>query len=85
MKYSLIEIRPNLQKRGWYVVHSNLKFNRMKEENPPSPMGFYHYPLKMGKKKAFEELKKAMVLAHVDQIAKLSKSLKSLIELELKD
>jgi hypothetical protein len=45
-----------------------------REEKPASKpnggLGFYHYPRKMGKKRALERLKKAMIRVREKEIAK---------------
>ena len=79
MKFSTVEIRPsNLTDPEWEVRFVDLPHERVNEGIGPSGLGFYHYPRKMGKKKAFEILKKHLVEEHEKRIVSLAKSLAKL-------
>jgi hypothetical protein len=71
MYYSTIEIKPSLNDK--FVVHYyHQKYDRESSEGSLSPgLGFYHHPKRMGKEKAFNKLKEAMI----KEIYKLFKNL----------
>jgi hypothetical protein len=85
MYFDTIEIRPKaFGKKGWEVRHSQLRFDRQPGPGSMSDLGFYHYPRRKGKKKAFEELKAHMIKRHEDEIFNLLRSLDELKKLEMK-
>lgn len=84
MKYSTVEIKPSRVKRGsWQVMFSDLDGDRVKEAHAPHGLGFYHYPRRMGKEKAFEILRSHLVKKHEEEICKLVNSLASLCNLQM--
>jgi hypothetical protein len=85
MKFSTVYIRPvGIKKnRKWEVVFVDLPFDRKNDGAGPSSMGFYHYPRRMGKKKAFEILKVHLVKNHEEEISLLTKSLSALKLLDM--
>ncbi len=84
MKYSTVEIKPQGYKRDtWEISFYDLDGDRIKESHGPHSLGFYHYPRKLGKEKAFNELKSFLISKHSAEIERLAKSLKKLKELEL--
>ena len=83
MKFSTVEIRPHLDKNDmWGVRFSDLPGDRIDEGLGPSGLGFYHYPRRLGKKKAFEILRSHLVAKHEEKINELTRSLEKLKELE---
>jgi hypothetical protein len=84
MKFSTVQIRPSGHKRDrWEVSFSDLPFDRVDEKQGPHSLGFYHYPRKMGKEKAFEAMKAHIVKKHEEEIAALTKSLAQLMALKM--
>lgn len=77
MYYNCIEIRPDYHQNRWIVQHQSLNGDRT-GKTVPNGLGFYHYPRKMGKRKAFERLKKVMIDHHKKAIIDLQKSLQAL-------
>jgi hypothetical protein len=85
MKFSTVYIRPvGIKKnRKWEVVFVDLPGDRLNESSGPHNFGFYHYPRRMGKKKAFEVLKAHLVKNHEEEILLLTKSLSALKSLDM--
>lgn len=84
MKFSTVEILPSGNKRNkWEVRFSDLDGDRMNEGHGPHSLGFYHYPRRMGKDKAFEALRAHLIAKHEEQLAALTKSLKKLKALKM--
>lgn len=83
MLYSTVEIKP--RDNEWYVCFSDLEGQRHDEGHRPHPLGFYHYPKRMGKKKAFEALKKQLISQHTKKISQFTESLEKLVALEMKE
>ena len=84
MKFSTVEIRPCGTKRDkWEAIFVDLDGDRVNERRGPHGMGFYHYPRRMGKEKAFEELRAYMVAKHEEEISVLTKSLAKLKHLKM--
>ena len=84
MKVSTVYIRPiGIKKdKKWDVDFVDLPGDRKNKDTGPSSMGFYHYPRRMGKKKAFEALKNHLIKCHEEEISLLTKSLCALKLLE---
>jgi hypothetical protein len=80
MKFSTVRIQPGYG--GWVVYFYDLKLDRRNDPTVPHPAGFYNYPCKLGKKKAFKALQARMVQAHEEEIARLTGSLNKLKELK---
>ena len=80
MLYSFVEILP--REKEWVVSFSDLEGQRQDEGHLPNSLGFYYYPRKLGKKKAFETLKKHLIENHIKKISKLTESLEKLHNLE---
>ena len=84
MKFSTVEIRPGGNKRDkWEVSFADLHGDRVNEGHGPHSLGFYHYPRRMGKVKAFEALRAHLVAKHEEEIAALTKSLGKLKALKM--
>lgn len=84
MKFSTVEIRPGGSKRDkWDVGFWDLDGDRVNEGHGPHSFGFYHYPRRMGKEKAFEALRSHLVAKHEEEIAALTKSLGGLKALKM--
>ena len=84
MKFSTVEIRPGGSKRDkWEVRFADLPHDRVNEGHGPHGLGFYHYPRRMGKEKAFEALRAHLVAKHEEEIAALTKSLGKLKALKM--
>jgi len=84
MKFSTVEIRPAGVKRDkWGVSFSDMEGDRVNEGHGPHGLGFYHYPRRMGKEKAFEALRSHLVAKHEEEIAALTKSLAKLKALKM--
>jgi len=82
MYYSTIEIKPDVDK--WKVSYWDIPYDR--ESGYPSlnaGLGFYHYSRKMGKEKAFNKLKEAMIKARFDRIAEIVEDIRDIQKLEL--
>jgi hypothetical protein len=83
--FDTIEIKPKaFGKKGWEVRHYQLNYDRVPSEGSMSGLGFYHYPRRKGKQKAFEELKAYLIKRHEDEIFDLLRSLDELKKLEMK-
>lgn len=79
MKFSTVEIRPSGCNRDeWDVSFSDLPGDRYNDGQGPNGLGFYHYPRRLGKKKAFDALKAHLVAKHEERISSLEKSLAKL-------
>lgn len=86
MKFSTVEIRPSIAEReDWDVRFSDLDGDRVNEGIGPQSMGFYHYPRRMGRAKAFEKLRAHLVAKHEEAISSLTKSLEKLNALKAPD
>jgi hypothetical protein len=84
LKFSTVEIKPDLlDPDKWSVSFSDLDGDRHNEGIPPSSLGFWHYPRKLGREKAFNTLKTHMIERHVKEIEMLSKSLSKLVDLKM--
>jgi len=57
--------------------------DRVKTKINPNSMGYYHYDKKLGRKKAFNQLKSLLIKNHEEEIARLSRSLFELRKLEV--
>jgi hypothetical protein len=80
MKFSTVEIRP--YDGQWEATFYDLPHDRVEEISVAHALGFYHYPRKLGKAAAFEELRSVMLEAHEREIERLQKSAASLRELQ---
>jgi hypothetical protein len=80
MKFSTVEIRPYAEE--WHVTFYDLPHDRTEEISVAHALGFYHYPRKLGKAAAFEELRSVMLAAHEREIERLQKSAASLRKLQ---
>jgi len=79
MKYSTVEIRPSrIKKNAWEVNFSDLDGDRVNEGHYPHGLGFYHYPRRIGKEKAFDTLRVFLMQKHEEEINNLTKSLAKL-------
>lgn len=84
MKFSTVEIRPyGIKRDKWGVSFSDLPYDRVNEDQGPCAFGFYHYPRRMGKAKAFEALRSLLIARHEEKIAALTKSLEKLHALKM--
>lgn len=84
MKFSTVEIRRGGSKRDkWEVSFADLYGDRVNEGHGPHSLGFYHYPRRMGRAKAFEALRAHLVAKHEEEIAALTKSLGKLKALKM--
>jgi hypothetical protein len=83
MKFSTVEIRPGGRRGKWEVRFSEMDGDRVFESHGPHSMGFYHYPRRIGKEKAFEALRAHLVTKHEDEIAALTESLGELKALKM--
>ncbi len=85
MKFSTVEIKPGgIDRKYWEVSFSDLDGDRVYEGQKPHSFGFFHYPRRMGKLKAFNLLKEHLVAEHVKSIKSLTDSLSKLKELNPK-
>jgi hypothetical protein len=83
MHYNLIEIRPNIFKDGeWNISNQELPHDREPASHDPKGCGFYYYPRRMGKKRAFERLKKHLIRIREDDIKPRLKEIKELKDLK---
>jgi hypothetical protein len=84
MKFSTVEIRPaGVKSDKWGVSFCDMEGDRVNEGHGPHGFGFYHYPRRMGKEKAFEALRSHLVAKHEEEIAALTKSLAKLKALKM--
>lgn len=84
MKFSTVEIIPSGHKRDkWEVRFTDLTGDRVNERHGPNGLGFYHYPRRIGKAKAFEMLRGHLIAKHEEKIAELTKSLGKLKALKM--
>ena len=77
MYYDTITIKPTIEGE-WEISHYQIPDDREANQSSISALGFYHYPRRKGKKKAFNELKEFMIKRHEDEINNLTKSLEKL-------
>jgi hypothetical protein len=84
MKYSFIEIRPNLD-GGWYVRHDNSdKADRHpRKEYVPHSLGFFYFPRKWGVKNGMAVLIQDMIKRREKEIARLKKDIKLIRKVKL--
>jgi hypothetical protein len=82
MKFSTVEIRPRTTTDEWQVLFSDLEGDRHNEDFGPNGLGFYHYPRRMGRKKAFEALRNHIISKHEKEIEALTQSIGKLKKLE---
>ena len=87
MRFSTVHIRPSGHKRDkWQVSFADLPGgDRVNDGHGPHGLGFYHYPRRMCKEKAFEAMKAHLVAKHEEEIAMLTKSLAKLKSLKMPD
>lgn len=84
MKYNLIEIRPDSSTHGGWKVLSGLDpQDREPGNTTPNSGGFYYCPETILVEEGFQQLKNLLIKNHTEEIARLTKSLESLQELEL--
>ena len=87
MKYSTVEICKvsglSKSKKKYEVTFKDLDGGRHDENLLPNAIGFWHYRSRIGKKKAFESLKKTMIDARVAEIEKIKENIVALQKLEL--
>ncbi len=83
MLYDTVEIR--LTSNGeWEVLYRELPYDRKEgEQQLNGVFGFYHYPRKWGKKKAFEALRNQMINERLKAIAELQSQIDKLRALSL--
>lgn len=78
MRYNTIEIKPSFD-GGWQVFHRELPYDRKEgEQQLNAVFGFFHYPRKWGKKKAFEALRNQMINERLKAIAELQSQIDKL-------
>ena len=85
MKFSTVHIRPVgfKEDRRWEVAFADLPGDRNNDAGGPNGWGFYHYPRRIGKKKAFDALKAHLIERHEEEISLLTKSLSALKSLDI--
>jgi hypothetical protein len=84
MKFGTVEIRPSRLRQGeWLIDFYYLPGDRVGEGSGPYNLGFYHYPLRMGRKKAFEALRAHMVAKCEEEIEELTKRIGELNALKM--
>ena len=78
MLYDTISIRP-AHDGGWEVCHAELPYDRKSGEQALNgAFGFFHYPRKWGKEKAFETLRSKMIEERLKAIAELQSQIDEL-------
>lgn len=83
MLYDTIEIKPTLNGE-WEVLHRALPHDRKKgEQQLNATLGFFHYPRKMGKEKAFRMLRDRMIEERFNVIIDLILQINKLRSLSL--
>lgn len=83
MKYSTVQIRPSpIDRNDWDVSFADLDGDRTMTAPGPHSLGFYHYPTKLGRAKAFAKLRDYLLKKHDDEIDALQKSRAKLRNLE---
>lgn len=85
MKFSTVKIRRSGKCNLWEVHFEDLPGDRSNWNYGPHNSGVFHYPRRMGKEKAFEELKAHMVARLEEEIAALTKSLVKMKALKMPD
>jgi len=81
MHYNTVSIFPSGDGK-WGVVFIRMIKDRVKVDNPtPNALGFFHYPCRWGKQKAFIMLRDYLVKRHDEEIAALQKSRDALLAL----
>lgn len=65
------------------MTFKDLEYDRYNENLLPNALGFYYYESRIGKKKAFESLKKTMIDSRVAEIEKIKENIVALQKLEL--
>lgn len=84
MKFSTVEIRPSRLRSGeWIIDFTYIHGDRVGDGSGPYNLGFYHYPRRMGRKKAFEALRAHMVAKCEEEIEELTKRIEGLNALKM--
>lgn len=84
MEFSTVQIRPDVtDHNNWAVDFWDLFGDRVNEGQGPTRLGFYYYPRKLGKVKAFNTLRAFLVATHEEEIVALTKSLDKLKALRM--
>lgn len=85
MHYDTVEITPS-GGGEWAVGFSTSDKDRIKVINPvPNSLGFFHYPRRWSKQKAFTMLRDHLVKMHNEEIDALIKSRNALLGLPVPD
>ena len=85
MRYDTVEIKPSTD-GDWQVFHRKLPYDRKEgEQHLNSVFGFFHYPRKWGKKKAFEVLRNQMIHDRLKAIIELQNQIEHLRALTAPD
>ena len=84
MKFSCVEIRFIRSRDKWEVTFfDDLGGDKINENQKPNNLGFYYYPSKMGREKAFKALRTHLIKTHEKEIKILEKSLRKLKKLKI--
>lgn len=83
MKFSTVRIYPNISKNDWKVRFEVIEGDSEDDGLGPNSLGFYHYPRRIGKKRAFKILRSHLVAMHEKDLAVLAESLRKLKSLKI--
>lgn len=83
IRLNFIEILPSNNGLKWEISFLEEKYYSPEYKTGPNSLGFYWYNSKIGKQKAFDELKCVMIKHHSKKIKRLIKSLEALTKLKL--
>ena len=81
MKYKTIKIKPDRDEFNVFIQDLDGDWVET-VTTEPNAMGFYNYPVSKKDEVAFNELRKTMIMAHLEEIEQLHKSMRNLIELK---
>jgi hypothetical protein len=85
MYYNLIQIRPNIFKGSeWDIKNEKIPHDREPTKPNPIGIGYYYYPRRMGKKRAFERLRRHLIKTREKDIKMRLKDIEELKQLKIK-
>ncbi len=82
MKYNTVQIRPS-SNGNWECYFQSDEVDRYNIKTYPNKIGFFHYPYRMSKSRAFSKLKTLLIFSHKREIERLQESLNKLEMLEI--
>jgi hypothetical protein len=81
--FSTVEIVFDVDTNNFKCYFYDLDGDRNGKDSTPDPLGFYHYPRRIGKEKAFTMLRDLMIKRRKNIINTMLKAIESLENLEI--